>query len=126
LSPAPKDGRLTIFAEPGSSIFIDDQQVGDSGHFQGAVLAGEHHVQVTAPGKVGFSRDLVLKVNESRTLHVSLPGEPSNISPWLWVGAGVLVAGGAATGIYFLTRSPSEPKPVSGTLPPFVITLGNN
>lgn len=123
LRPIPREARLTIFVDANATVMLDGNVVGGGGHVQEVVLAGEHRLQISAVGKRVFLRDLVLKVGESRTLHVSLESDSSGISPWVWVGAGVLVAAGAGTAIYFLTRSSPEPKATPGTLDPFVITL---
>jgi len=49
----------------------------------------------------------------------------SGLAPLLWIGAGVLVAGGAAAGVYVLTHSDAGPKATQGTLPPGLITVAN-
>lgn len=122
LQSEPKDGQLTIFVGDDAIIRIDGRSVG-RGYFQGMLRAGEHHVEITAEGKLPFARELVLKVGEARTLHVSLQSLPGSVSPWVWVGAGVLAAGGLALGGYLLMRPPPEPQPTPGTLPPYVVTI---
>jgi hypothetical protein len=122
LKPVPQDGQLNIFSDPDSVIMIDGVLSGTA-HFEGAVPAGHHTVTIRGRGKLPFSRELELNVDEARTLHVTLQSEPSHISPWIWVAAGVVVAGGLATGGYFLFRSTPTTKPTVGTLPPGVITV---
>lgn len=123
LRALPREARLNIFTQADTTISIDRTLAGGQGHAQQVVLAGEHRIQITAPGKLPFVRDVTLKVGETRTLHVTLQAEPSGISPWVWVGAGVVAAAGAGVAVYFLTRSEPETPATSGTLPPFVIRV---
>jgi PEGA domain len=120
LRPEPRDGSLTIFADPNSTITIDGAVAGSNGHLQQVMTAGEHRIQITAVDRVAFVRDITLKVGESRTLHVTLNAQSSGISPWIWVGVGVVAAGAIGTAVYFLTRPAPDSKPVLGTLPPLV------
>ncbi|MET0391031.1 MAG: PEGA domain-containing protein [Polyangiales bacterium] len=118
----PREAHLTIFADDDSDIHLDGTLVA-TGHFQGVLQAGEHTVYITAAGKQPFVRELVVKVGESRTLHVTLQAESSGVPPLVWVGASVLAAAGLGIGGYFLFRSPSEAQPTSGTLDPGVLRI---
>jgi hypothetical protein len=124
LRPLPTEGQLSIFAESDTTIRIDQRIVGTV-NYRGSVPAGQHSVRIDAPGKLPFTRDLTIAAGESRTLHVSLQSESHGISPWVWVGASVLVAGGLATGGYFLVRSTPTAKPEAGTLVPSTISIPN-
>ena len=117
------EGRLTISSEPNSTISIDGEIVAQ-GDFQGALAAGEHHIVVTAPDMRPYSRELVIVAGQARALSVSLaPKESSAGATWLWVGAGVLVAGGVATGAYFLLKPSAAPQPVVGSWNPGTVYL---
>jgi PEGA domain len=116
LKPEVHAGRLSISAESASSIRIDGAFVGYA-TWQGELPAGEHSLQVTAPGKRAYSQELVLSVGQVRSLQITLEREKSGISPLVWIGAGVLVAGGLATGAYFLLRpTPASAQSYVGTL----------
>lgn len=117
------EGRLSINSEPNSTISIDGQIVAQ-GDYQGMLTAGEHRVVVTAPGMRPYSRELVIVAGQPRALSVSLaPKESSGAATWLWVGAGVLVAGGVATGAYFLLKPSAAPQPVVGSWSPGTVYL---
>lgn len=117
------EGRLSITSEPNSTISIDGEIVGQ-GDFQGTLSAGEHHIVVTAPDMRPYSRELVIVAGQARALSVSLaPKESSSTATWLWVGAGVLVAGGVATGTYFLLKPSAAPQPVVGSWSPGTVYL---
>jgi len=63
-----------------------------------------------------YRRDVEVVVGDARTLFVTLEAEESSIPTWVWIGAGAVVAGGLATGGYFLFRSPRKLGPEPGTL----------
>jgi hypothetical protein len=124
LHALPQEARLTIVCDGDAAVRIDGKLVGQ-GQFSGVLLAGNHQLQITESGKVPYARDLTLQVGESRTLQVTLQERSSGLAPLLWIGAGVLVAGGAAAGVYVLTHSDAGPKATQGTLPPGLITVAN-
>lgn len=122
LRPEPRDAQLTVVAPPDASVLLDGTFMG-MGQWQGTVLAGEHMLRVTAPDRVSYRRDLVLKIGETRRLQIELEAERSGISPLIWVGAGILAAGGIATFTYFMLKPNNGPAPSKGTLDPFNIVV---
>jgi hypothetical protein len=123
LKPKPSEARLTISSDEASMINIDGAAMGER-YWQGSVLAGEHRIRVTAPGMQPYTKEMVLVAGQSRTLHISLVREKSGVPAYVWVGAGVLAAGGLATGAYFLFGNSGErPAPDIGTLPPGYVRL---
>jgi hypothetical protein len=117
-----REGRLTILTDASNTISIDGSGVG-AGQWQGSLLAGEHRLRVSAPNKRPYARELVIQAGQTRTLHISLEAEQSGSSAWWWVGAGVVAAGGLATGAYFLTKPSAQTKPEIGSWDPGVIPL---
>jgi hypothetical protein len=133
------EGKLHVSASPGDSIRVDGAVVG-TGDWQGTLKSGMHHVQVAAPGKRDYASDVAVQDNQSNTLRVVLdpvastgplpqrsPEEDNSGggSAWLWIGGGLLVAGGLGVGAYFLFK-PKDDKavePAQGTLPPGVAHL---
>jgi hypothetical protein len=120
-----REGQLTIFTDASNAISIDGTDVG-AGYWQGSLLSGEHRVRVSAPNKRPYAKELVIQAGQTRTLHVGLEAAQSGGgTAWLWVGAGVLAAGGLATGAYFLAKPSVQAKPEVGSWDPGVIPLTN-
>lgn len=117
------EGRIAVLAGTGDTIRIDGQIVGET-KWQGALPAGEHSLRVTGPDKLPYAKEIVVKAGEERTIYVQLDeASGDGIPAWVWLGAGVLVAGGAATGAYFLFKPDDEPNYTVGTLDPGAIRL---
>jgi hypothetical protein len=117
LQPEVRAGRLMVSAASADAIHVDNRLVG-YGVWQGEVPAGEHAVRVTAPNMRPYSHELVVSAGQMRSLQITLEPEKSSVSPLVWIGAGVIVAGGLAIGGYFLLR----PTPEGGQA--YVGTLG--
>lgn len=115
MKPEDKTGRLTVNASAGDSIRVDGKLVGET-QWTGELPAGAHELRVTADGMREYRRDVEVGVGDSRTLFVTLEAEESSIPTWVWIGAGAVVAGGLATGGYFLFRPPLKVGPERGTL----------
>jgi hypothetical protein len=116
-------GRIAILAVPGNTIRVDGQIVGEA-QWRGTLPAGEHSLRVTAPDMLPYAKEIVVQAGEERTLYVQLDeAGGGGIPAWVWVGAGVLVAGGAATGAYFLFKPDDSPTYTVGTLDPGAIHL---
>jgi hypothetical protein len=123
LPRAETEGRISIMAGPADTIRIDGQVVGTA-QWRGSLPAGEHSLRVTAPDMLPYAKEIVVSAGEERTLYVQLDeASGGGIPAWVWVGAGVLVAGGAATGAYFLFKGDDEPTYTVGTLDPGAIHL---
>jgi hypothetical protein len=123
LKRKPTEARLTISADEGSMIQIDGTAMGQR-YWQGSVPAGEHLIRVTAPGMQPYSKEMALAAGQSRMLHITLVPEKSGVPAYVWIGAGVLAAGGLATGAYFLfVDSEDRASPDIGTLPPGSVML---
>jgi hypothetical protein len=107
-------GQLRVIASPAQSIRIDGRIVGEA-QWSGTLPAGDHVLRVTGDGMRTYDKDIAVTAGETRTLYVTLDREPSGVPAWVWIGAGVVVAGGLATTGYFLFRSPREvgPEPAS-------------
>ena len=115
-------GRLMIVASDSDSIQVDNQ-FRALGHWDGMLSSGAHSVRVTAPGKRPYTSELVMGDDQTRTLYVELEAEKSGVSPLIWLGTGVLVAGGLAAGGYFLLRPEPEPRYTVGTWDPGAVTV---
>jgi hypothetical protein len=125
LAPEAHDGRLAVFAEEATTISIDGKPVGN-GHWDGSLPVGEHALRVSAKGMRAQAMDVVIRAGELRTLHISsLQPEASGVPGWVWIGVGIVAAGGLATGAYFLLRGPgsSHSHEVQGTLNPGTLQL---
>jgi hypothetical protein len=109
-------GQLRVIAGSGASIRIDGGIVGQS-EWTGTLSAGEHVLRVTGEGMRPYDKEINIVAGQTRTLYVSLEPAPSGGVPtWVWIGAGVVVAGGLATTGYFLFRGPREVAPETASL----------
>jgi hypothetical protein len=109
-------GQLRVVAGSAASVRIDGGIVGQ-GEWTGTLPAGEHVLRVTADGMRPYEKEIDIVAGQTRTLYVSLESEPSGGVPtWVWIGAGVVVAGGLATTGYFLFRGPREVAPETASL----------
>jgi hypothetical protein len=115
MEPEDKTGRLTVFASAGDTIRIDGQVVGQN-QWTGVLPGGDHELRVTAEGKREYDRNVSVTAGQARSIYVTLEEAEASIPAWVWVGAGAVVAGGLATGGYFLFRSPHRASGEVGTL----------
>jgi hypothetical protein len=120
----PRDGALEIISLSGATIRIDGRIVGTE-RWKGNLLAGTHSVRVSARDKRSADRDVVIDAGQPlRTLYISLDAVESSVPGWVWVGAGVVAAGGLAAGGYFVFKPSAKPfEPTNGTLPPGSVQL---
>jgi hypothetical protein len=106
LSARMPTGQVHIVAGPGATIVLDSKDA-TRDRFDGALPAGSHDLEVTAPGKRPYRTRLDLGDGDNRTLDVTLQDDRrAPIWPWL-VGGAAVVAGGAVGG-YFLLRPQTE------------------
>jgi PEGA domain len=123
LPAAPREARITVSSDPGNVIKIDGQIVG-RGSWDGALRAGEHTLRVSARGMLPYEKEFVVEAGQPRTLYVRLEKDArGGVPTWLWVGLGVVAAGGLTTGAYFLLRPSNGPDYTVGTLDPGVVNL---
>jgi PEGA domain len=123
LPAAPRDARIMIASDAQSVIQIDGNVVGH-GRWEGPITAGEHTLRVSATGMVPYEKEFVVQVAQPRTLYIRLDKDDRGGIPTLvWMGMGVLVAGGLATGAYFLLRPAKDADYTVGTLPPGAVPL---
>jgi PEGA domain len=80
-------GRLVVNAPPGSTIFLDEQQVG-TGKLDQAVPTGGHQLRVTAPGMRPFQSEVVVQDNETRSVDVVLERQAEPEKPKIRVAVG--------------------------------------
>jgi hypothetical protein len=116
------EGRLIITAPEGSTIQLDGQPIAQA-RWDGKVASGGHTLRVIAQGMRPYQSEVVIKDDEARTLQISLEPEQKSgggVPAWVWIGGGVLVAGGAAVGGYFLLKPKSEAA-APGTISPGVV-----
>ena len=113
------------------SVTIDGAFVG-KGNVEAELFAGEHTVTVASSKGQHRSLDLVLREREIRDVHVTLrdretdgPADRSSrISPWWFIGGAAILAGAAATTIYFATAPTTYEGSGAGSLNPYVVTAG--
>ncbi len=118
------EGHVLLTTDAGAAIRIDGASVG-VGRFEGTVAAGNHTVEVSAPGMRTYSAQILLKEGETRTMEVALQHESSGgISPLWWIGGSVIAAAGLSVGGYFLFRpQPTTASPTPGTIVPYTLTV---
>jgi hypothetical protein len=122
LHPVVHEGRVTITADPKDAIAIDGQATA-VGSWSGALRSGGHTLRVTAPSMLPYQTEVLVQDGQSREIHVTLNPEPSKgiLPAWVWVGGGVLVAGGLATGGYFLFKPTSKYDGPAGNIGPGIV-----
>ena len=123
LPAAPRDARITVASDAPSAIYIDGRLVGH-GRWEAPLVAGEHTLRVSAAGMVPYEKEIVVQVGQPRTIYVQLEkDERGGVPTWVWLGMGVVAAGGLATGAYFLLRPSKDADFTLGTLSPGAVML---
>jgi hypothetical protein len=126
-------GRLRVVAGPGETITVNGKVVG-KGSWEGTLESGQHTVSVSGRGKRTKEADVLVRDGEVTTSRMKLEADtppPAQKdsgfwgSPWPYVIGGVVIAGGASVGAYFLFRPEDEkaPPPVGGSLNPGTVRL---
>ena len=108
----PAVGRLDVRCPEGAGVWVDGALMG-VGSWAGRVPVGSHKVRCVQDSKKPYEALVDLKDGTTRTVEVSKL-EGTGLPWWVWVGGGVVVAGGAAVGGYCLFQGcvTSEPQPV--------------
>lgn len=124
LAAAPREGQLTVDAGGTGTIALDGKVVGE-GRWTGRVPSGRHTARVSAPGLRTETTEVVIQDGESRVVQLTLvPERPRGIPAMVWIGGGVLLAAGAGTAAFFLSRPASGTAgPTLGTLSPGIVQL---
>jgi hypothetical protein len=81
------EGRVTVDAPPGATVFIDGSQVG-VGKAEVTVPSGGHQLRVTAAGMRPYQTEVVIQDKETRSLSVVLEAEAPPVKPILRVAVG--------------------------------------
>ncbi len=122
LMPELHEGTLRVISDTNAVISIDGRVVGTA-TWVGQLSSGSHSIHVNAPGKQPHKTEVVIKDNDTSSLHVNLLAEPSLLARsnegsgalW-WVLGGVALAAGAGVGAFFILREDEQPsQPELGT-----------
>jgi hypothetical protein len=115
------EGRINVKASNDATISIDDKVVG-TGAWAGALPSGGHTLKVTAPKMRVYQTEVLIQDKQSREVAVTLEPEPSKGLPaWAWIAGGVVVAGGLATGGYFIFKQDPKYDGPNGNLSPGLV-----
>ncbi len=121
LRPIVHEGHVSVTAGPKDAIAIDGQTIA-VGSWSGNLHSGGHTLRVTAPSMLPYQSEVLVQDGQSRDLRVTLNPEPSKGLPaWAWVTGGVVVAGGLATGAYFVFKPTSKYDGPAGNLGPGLV-----
>ncbi|HSY23565.1 MAG TPA: PEGA domain-containing protein [Polyangiaceae bacterium] len=116
-------GRLAVRTESGAAVAVDGSTV-SVGPWEGTLAPGQHTLRITDAGMRPYTADVEMRDGEVRTLDVTLVRESGGISPWWWIGGGIVAAAGLSVGAYYLFRpSPGAPSAVEGTISPYTLTI---
>jgi hypothetical protein len=115
------EGTLRIVTDPSAVISVDGHVVG-TGLWTGKLPSGSHAVSLSAQGKQSHKTEVVIRDDDTSSLHINLvdesraaPSDSSSHALW-WIVGGVALAG-AGVGGYFLLRPEDErAQPEIGTL----------
>jgi hypothetical protein len=113
------EGRLSLRTTPADATVMLDGRVMGKGGFQGVLPSGAHQLKVYANEFRMYQSDVVIEDNKTRSLDITLEAnEKKGIPSWVWVvTGGVVVAGAASVGAYFLFK-PGDPEQPVGTFNP--------
>lgn len=97
----PKPARLLVQAESGATLYIDGRRIGTLPKDASLVAAGKHFVSVTHRGRRTFSREVVLRRDESLRVAVDLETtDQRRAARWVLAGAGALAAASAGVAVW--------------------------
>ena len=118
------EGRLNVVASKDATLSIDGRVVG-TGTWSGVLATGGHTLKVTAPKMRLYQAEVLIQDRQSRDVSVTLEAEPSKGVPtWVWVAGGVVLAGGLATGGYFIFKGEDKYEGPAGNLSPGIVQAG--
>ncbi|NVB81495.1 MAG: PEGA domain-containing protein [Kofleriaceae bacterium] len=104
----PKPAKLAIHTEDDARITIDGRFVATAPSAALEVTPGKHFVTVLHRGREPFGKELAVVRGEEMTLAAPLAKTSRRRAvPWVLGGAGVLLAGAAATGLVAVSRDGS-------------------
>ena len=90
------EGRVSVrTSEKNAVITLDNKTVGSFEWF-GPASVGPHLLRVNAAGYEKWQADFTITEGAVRTFEVTLKAEKKPIPLWVWIGGGVLLAGGLA------------------------------
>src|SRR5208283_2473588 len=75
--------QLIVSAASDATVLVDHVRIA-KGRFEGALPAGPHEVQISAPGKKSYDARIDLRAGEVRTLGVTLESAPPRLGVWPW------------------------------------------
>lgn len=118
LKPELHEGTLRIVSDPSAVISVDGHVVGTA-TWVGQLPSGSHSVHVSAVGKQPHKTEVVIKDNDTSSLHVNLLAESSTLlapaedgkGAWWWVVGGAVVAGAGVTAFLLLRPNDEEGRP---------------
>lgn len=104
--------RIDVRCPSGATVWVDDAIVG-VGNWAGRLSVGSHRVRCVQDGSKPYEALVDMKDGSTRTVEVAKL-EGTGLPWWVWVGGGVVVAGGAAVGGYCLLQGcvTAQPEPV--------------
>jgi hypothetical protein len=115
--------RIAVHAGEGDSIAFDGVVVGVT-RWQGDANAGPHTLRVSAPKRKTYELSLDLAEGSNRTVEVTLENESRAL--WPFIAGGVLLAGAATVGAFFLFKPDDKPgEQTPGSLAPGLVNLAS-
>ena len=122
LRPIVHEGKVVIHAGERDAIALDGQSVGVQ-LWSGTLKSGGHTLRVTASGMLPYQAEVLVQDGQTREINVTLNPEPSKalLPAWAWITGGVVLAGGAGVGAYFLLKPTSKYDGPSGNLGPGLV-----
>ena len=118
-----QNGRIRVTTDRYDDVVaVDGKSTGRSG-IEVELPPGEHRLVISRADGASKSIDVLLGENETRDLRVTLDEKRSGVSPWWFVGGGVVLAGVATAAIVIISNNrPTRFEGSSaGSLNPYVV-----
>ena len=95
LQPRPHDATVRVIVKPEATVLVDGRAPPNARREGAAVVftvpSGPHEISAQRAGMTSFEASLELRPGDVREMRATLlPGAKPAISPWLWVGIGVV------------------------------------